>query len=143
MDIDSSKSSSLKDTFEAFNLTQHIDFPTHLFGHTLDLLITPSDFEQINNVKSLDIFTDHFSISSSISLDQQSSNTTNIRDQYINYRKYHDINMQPLRDDFLKSDLFCRTASNAFDLLNQYNETSTTLLNKHAPPMRKKTKKNF
>ena len=33
---------TLLNTLEAFNLTQHVNIPTHNLGHTLDLIITPA-----------------------------------------------------------------------------------------------------
>ena len=36
---------TLLNTIAAFNLKQHINFPTHSLGHTLDLIITPASYE--------------------------------------------------------------------------------------------------
>ena len=38
---------------ESFSLKQHVNFPTHIRGHTLDLLITRFDSEIIQSVGSV------------------------------------------------------------------------------------------
>ena len=41
------------DSLAAFNLTQHVKFPTHNRGHTLDVIITPTEdrpFQPTNTI---------------------------------------------------------------------------------------------
>ena len=35
-----------------FNITQHVDFPTHVHGHNLDVLLTFSENPHISNISS-------------------------------------------------------------------------------------------
>ena len=35
---------------DACSLTQYIDFPTHLHGHTLDLLLATTEFSSMSEV---------------------------------------------------------------------------------------------
>ena len=52
-----------------FGLTQHVSFPTHTAGHTLDLLITRSSFHILSNIKSNDpILSDHLAVLSTLAI---------------------------------------------------------------------------
>jgi exonuclease III len=42
VESNSSSSDSFAELLESLDLSQHVDFPTNKFGHTLDLLIAPS-----------------------------------------------------------------------------------------------------
>ena len=53
--------------------SQYIDFQTHLHGHTLDLLMAPSKFSAISDVKGSGFISDHKIISCVV--DFQSSDT--------------------------------------------------------------------
>ena len=55
--------SEFKSVIDSCCLTQYIDFPTHLHGHTLHLLMAPSKFSAISNVKGLSFTNDHKIIS--------------------------------------------------------------------------------
>ena len=44
---------------DACSLTQYIDFPTHLHGHNLDLLLAPSEFSSISEVHGSCFICDH------------------------------------------------------------------------------------
>ena len=51
VDIMSPTVSEFKSVIDSCCLSQYIDFLTHLHGHTLDLLMAPSEFSAISNVK--------------------------------------------------------------------------------------------
>ena len=55
--------SEFKSVIDSCCLSQYIDFPTHLHGHTLDLLMAPSEFSAITNVKGSCFISDHKLIS--------------------------------------------------------------------------------
>ena len=55
--------SGFKSAIESCCLTQYIDFPTHLCGHTLDLLMAHSNFSAISDVKGSSFISDHKIIS--------------------------------------------------------------------------------
>ena len=59
-DIDTTK---FEDLLETFNLSQHVSGPTHLSGHTLDLIITRSlDDIVLASPKTTSPMSDHFII---------------------------------------------------------------------------------
>ena len=43
-------------------LTQHVSFPTHIHGNTLDLIITPSDYTTLSNIHRDLLISDHYAI---------------------------------------------------------------------------------
>ena len=56
----------LNSTLQSLDLKQHINFPTHVHGHILDLLITPSDCLAVNSVSPVDLVSDHFCIKATL-----------------------------------------------------------------------------
>ena len=44
------------------SLTQHVSFPTHIHGNTLDLIITPSDYTTLSNIHRDLFISDHYAI---------------------------------------------------------------------------------
>ena len=68
MDVPS-ESAQLRELLEYFSLVQHVHVPTHEKGHTLDLIITLSSNQILSSDPAADeLFSDHFSISFSLSL---------------------------------------------------------------------------
>ena len=59
-----SNSKTFHSLIESFDLIQKVNFPTHIHGHTLDLVLTKSNNDNISNVHTTDAFSDHFLITS-------------------------------------------------------------------------------
>ena len=55
----------------------------------------------------------------------------------ISYRKLKSIDFDPLRSDLEKSKLCTRDFSNLCELTSSYTSTLSSLLEKHAPPLKK------
>ena len=122
--------SSFLDMLNTFNLTQHITFPTHNSGHTLDLLITRSTSSLISS--SDHIFTpisDHEFISSILSI------PTNSRSPRITKvtRPINSINVTNFSNDILASSLYTSPAPTLALYLEQFTSIFSTLLDKHTP----------
>ena len=59
-----SHSAQFNNLLTSFDLTQHLNVPTHHLGHTLDLLITRSECKSISSVSCNDSFlSDHLTVS--------------------------------------------------------------------------------
>lgn len=129
----SNNTTAFLDSIEAFDLKQHIDFSTHLLGHTLDLLITPSDFTLLTNIRVVDTLCDHFCIGASFSMPNKSQS----RSETILYRKYNNINLQDLKTDLRSSELLNSTTTSVNEMHDLYQDTLSNLLDKHAPLKRK------
>ena len=59
VDFPSPLVSEFKSVVDACCLTQYIEFPTHLHGHTLDLLLAPTEITAISEVHGSCFISDH------------------------------------------------------------------------------------
>ena len=114
---------------DSCDLKQLVNQPTHLHGHTLDLILSPSNQDTIVNVKICDFVSDHALVKCSIVLPHQAAHTPN----KVQYRRYHRINMSNFRSDH-KNTSFVKSPANAVvDLYEQYVHDLVDVLNRHAP----------
>ena len=86
------------DFLDSFNLTNHVQWPTHRSGHTLDLLISDQDNTSIKSITKGYMLSDHTCIDSTIEV-QHDKLTTRL----IKYRKFKDINKDLFFDDILEN----------------------------------------
>ena len=82
-----SNSKTFHSLIDSFDLTQKVNFPTHIHGHTLNQILTKSNNDYISNVHTTDAFSDHFSISFTLNLSTPIPQTK----ATITFRKYHKI----------------------------------------------------
>lgn len=130
--VDSSSSSSLQLTnlLQSHDLSQHVNFATHLHGHTIDLLITTPDCPSISKVWSADILSDHYCIGAKL---DHSIPSPELKSDPITYRKFAKIDMSSLRHD-LSTAFSSQNGENTPDLLYDfYHSTLTKILDIHAP----------
>jgi len=121
----------------SFNLVQHVNFPTHIHNHTLDLLITSSD-SNLSPTISLPVFattfpSDHFLISTVLNI----SPLPLPPPTFHSFRRIHNINIDQFISDISSSDLIINPPSNLNDLVSCYNSTLSSILDKHAPVINK------
>ena len=133
----SSNSKTFNSLIDSFDLT--LNFPTHIYGHTLDLVLTKSNNDNISNIHTTDVFSDHFSITCTLYLPTPRSqiNAT------VSFRKYHKINKDKMKTDLIASDLINNLSKDADTLYEQYHTTLTTLIDKHAPLHTKHTRAKY
>ena len=121
--------SEFKSVMDSCSLSQYIDFPTHLHGHTLNLLMTPSEFSAISDVKGSGLISDYKIISCVV--DFPSSDTP--MQKVLTFRQYHKLNIDQFRSDLL-AILFVSSPSDDIDLWHeQYMSGLSGLLDIHAP----------
>ena len=113
---------------DSFGLQVIITGPTHISGHTLDLVISRKDSGIIDKVQISDLISDHMSIILDINL--QTRNSAPSQKQY---RAIKNIDLNSLNDDFKNSDLVNTPSDDLDTLVNQFNETLITALDKYAP----------
>ena len=87
--------------FDSFDLTQKVNFPTHIHGHTLHKVLTKSNNDYISIVHTSDAFFDHFSISFILDLSTPIPQTK----ATLTFCKYHKIDKDKLKTDLLASEL--------------------------------------
>ena len=109
---------------EPFDLIQKVNFPTHIHGHTLDLVLTKSNNDNISNVHTTDAFPNHFSISFTLNLSTPISQTN----AAVTFHKYPKIGKEKLKTDLLASELFNNPSKEAKTLYKQYHTTLSILI---------------
>ncbi|XP_052799130.1 uncharacterized protein LOC128230724 [Mya arenaria] len=124
---------------DAFGMHQHVAEPTHVAGHTLDVVITRDNNNVISNVEVIDpglsdsngrISRDHFAVTFHV----EASKPPPIR-KAVTYRKLRSIDINSFRDDIRKTDLFNARgiSSNIDNFIEEYSNELTLILDKHAP----------
>ena len=117
-----------RDILSNHALCQHVSGPTHMAGHMLDLIITQSVDNIVSNTVVSDFLTDHAAIHCHLHLPKPQP----LR-QKIQYRNYSAIDKEMFQADIEASTLCLDPGTSAASLLDQYDDTMSALLDKHAP----------
>ena len=123
------------DLLASMGLKQHVNVPTHVSGHTLDLMITR---EHDLVISCVPVPTDISQIPPSVLCSLNSANPDCVT-KIICYRQLRAIGFDALRQDVEKSELCTREYSDLNEPTSSYNSTLTSLLDKHAPMKEKVT----
>ncbi len=117
------------DLLDTFGLIQHVQVPTHLSGHTLDLIITRStnDVMITSPITTLDL-SDHFFVECSLDIPRPNMSVSEVH-----YRKFKQIDTKHFKEDICVSELCNTTWSNVDEMADCYNKTLRSILDKHAP----------
>ena len=119
---------------ESLSLCQHISFPTHSSGNTLDIIFTPLSSPLIrcinpNSFQKIELLTDHFIIEFSINL-----KFTNIKRKRITYRDVKSIDLprfvNNIKTEISSSTSLCPVLLNSIllNIINIHAPTKTTLI---------------
>jgi len=124
----------------SFNLTQHVDFPTHNKNDILDLVITSCDSSLGPSLSTSHWSpSDHFPIFTKLSV----NSIPLLPPSYHSFRRFHSIDIDPFLCDLQSSCLITSPPTSLGSLLMAYNTTLSTLLDKHAPVITKFTTRTF
>ena len=119
-----------------FGLVQHTHIPTHLSGHTLDLVITRSNDELMTDIpETHELFSDHFDVKF-----QYNSKNDNETPTFIKFRKLKNINVDDLKSELESLNSLDYKAHDLDSLLSVYTSTMQSALDKFAPMRTKRTK---
>ena len=121
------------DMITAFGLENHVAFPTHRSGHTLDLVITESVSPlSVQHTKPGSFLSDHTCVVSTLSIDKPP-----IESKECTYRKIKDLNRSELLVELQKwlSDF---EVENLEEMIKSFNDTITSVLDEFAPERNKK-----
>ena len=118
-----------RDFLDLMGLVQHVKRPTHEKGHILDLIIT----RQCDNIVATEpwperYFSDHAAIMCEFTTVRPVQKA-----KHAEYRKLKSIDMQQFVKDIRNSDLCMGPPSDLDRLVDCYNRTLSSLLDKHAP----------
>ena len=128
LDEDELYSNNFKDILNMFNIRQHVDFPTHKIGHTLDIIATFYDNPAISNISAEEYdISDHFLVDFNLAAVHEIKGHKNIF-----YRNLIGNTINALRDDISKKLSFSNSHS-LVENLTKYDTVLASLLNKHAP----------
>ena len=125
------------DILDGFGLQQHVKRPTHKKGHTLDLIISRSvvgqDVALVWRVKVRDpCIADHFSVHCELLLQKP-----RFGKKVVKFRKLRSIDIDSSCGDLRDSDLLLKSYLHLNTLVEQYDRTLLSILDKHAPEMQR------
>ena len=128
LDNSNGNTNKFNEIFTCFDLKQHGNFPTHVHGHWLDLLITKRISNCIKSVFSAAGISDHLAVISEIDCCKTKWNK-----EKISFCKINKIDYESFHSDILSSDLIKKPEKDLSALCQQYNSVLSSILNKHAP----------
>ena len=127
---------NFKELIDLYGLRQHINVPTHVKGHTLDLVITPNKKSYLKdiNITELDL-SHHFLIDFTIIAEP------NIRQvKTITYRCLKKVDIVTFNND-VKDNLSAVIPTDEMAIkTSSYNSVLTEIINRHAPVKTRKIK---
>ena len=136
LDIECGDRSRFNDILQCCGLVQSVSGPTHLLGHTLDVLISPCDSDFVRNVNVWDFISDHAVIRCQLDFSHPSTSI----DKWVSYRRYHRIDIDQFRNDLNNIPFVRSPESTAAELYDQYITGVAQVLDKHAPIISRKAK---
>ena len=129
VDVPCTDSYKLESLLESCNLTQSVNNTTHLHGHILDLILSPSDQDVCVHVNICEFLSDHAVIKCAIEFPSSLANCQT----RITYRRYHRINLSDFRSDLKELPFVKSPANSVARLYNQYVHDLSHILERHAP----------
>jgi exonuclease III len=118
------------DLLASHSLQQHVSFPTHDKGNTLDLIILPTHSSLHPVITSSPTSpSDHFLIITVLDTQQPPPRQARLR----SFRRINSINVDNFISDVSHSTLITDPPANLEDLISCYNSTLTAILDTHAP----------
>ena len=118
------------ETLSAYDLKQHIQVPTHIHGHTLDLLITrQSDKNTVTDVMVVDGLSDHSAIICKLNLTKPPAAKS-----VIHTRNIKSINIVSFMEKITELSLLGNCSnSDVSESVECYNSLLRTVLDEYAP----------
>lgn len=112
-----------------FGLQQHVTSPTSKSHHILDLVISRECDDLITESPVIDTFiSDHAAIISKLNFPKLKKQHTEF-----SYRNMKSIDIVSVKNDIINSSLLLEPKDNLDDLVDQYNECLSEILDQHAP----------
>ena len=125
------EAASLIDSMEALGLIQHVNFPTHRHGNTLDLVFTESTKHiNISNIIPGEFLSDHCLVKW-----QTSITRADLISKTITTRKMKEIDTEKFANNLDFEHIF--EMSDVDNILDGINNTIVEALDKHSPLLTK------
>ncbi|KAK2174584.1 hypothetical protein NP493_793g01001 [Ridgeia piscesae] len=129
LDTPSATTTIFNDILASFDTTQHVNFPTHIHGHWLDIIITRSSCKNIQTPTVVDGLSDHNTVIANLKVRTAPA----VSKHNVFYRAFHSINIAAFMADITTSNLVTHPREHLSELYKQYHQILKTLLDKHAP----------
>ena len=122
-----------QDILYATDLVQHVNVPTHIHGHCLDLVVTRTDELDIRDLTVHGaVISDH----SAVTLKLPYTRPKQMK-KTVTSRNYRDINLENFKQDIMACNFVTTKSEDIEELSQLYNISLTQVLDKHAPPVTK------
>ena len=131
MDLSTDASANaLKDLLKSAGLKQHVTDPTHLSGHTLDLIIDRQENSVFSSFQSFrDLPSDHYVVFCFVAFARPAASKSQLKQ-----RRLRSMDIETFKSDLFKSSLLNNhDTSDPNKLAYLYNSDLRQLLDKHAP----------
>ena len=107
--------------------------PTHSRGHTLDLIITRSDVDLVDDIVVKDpALSDHLAVLCKLKLKKLPAER-----REVSFRKLRSININSLRSDLKSSTAMMDATADLYDQIDKYEYELSRILDNHAPVRRR------
>ena len=93
LDVECGDRTRFYDILQCCSLIQCVNSPTHILGHTLDVLISPGDSDFVRNVNVGDFISDHAAIRCQLDFSHPAICIVKM----VSYRRYHRIDINHFR----------------------------------------------
>ena len=137
LDVEYGDRSRFNDILQCCSLSQCVSGPTHILGHTLDILISPCYSDFVCNVNVGDFISDHAAIRCQLDF----SHPTTFIEKMVSYCRYHRIDIDQFRNDLSNIPFVLSPGGIVAELYYQYMVGVTQVLDKHAPVISRMTKR--
>ncbi len=116
------------------DMVQKVHEPTHILGHTLDLIITCKSDTLVNNIKFDMLISDHFTILFNTHTHTYThTQKTPPERKILVFRKLKSIDILSFRNDIKDILTSSEPPTNTDGLIHLYNTSLQCVLDKHAP----------
>lgn len=113
---------------DTYSLKQHVSGPTHVKGHTIDLIITRTDDDCVISTTVDELISDHHAIHCVLKCAKLPHTTKTIR-----YRKLKNIDTEKLKKAVAESSVCVTPSKSLDDLVQQYQNDLSHILDSLAP----------
>jgi hypothetical protein len=138
VDVDNDRDAQrFMDTLQACGLQQHVNEPTHVLGHTLDVVISRDTSRIISDVTITDpglcdhlgkLTRDHFAVGFTTTLVKPAP-----MQKTVSFRKLRAIDVEAFKHDIAKSSMLQTTQGDVDELVTAFTKGLSSLIDKHAP----------
>ena len=135
LETDDSIVGSLQSIWDSFNLVQHVNLPTQIKGHTLDMVLTDESELRVSNLLVENVhLSDHFMISFEVDVEVEKQETKSIT-----YRNLKGVDTTKFSEELL-TKLQDHGVSSFGEKVKLYNSTVRDMVNDYAPLLTKTIK---